>query len=57
LNHTFEDFDDTNCNMGFTQDPMERASPPSLPPSKEKVQNRDNKTSNDDSDLDILEDF
>jgi hypothetical protein len=22
--------------MGFTQDPMERASPPSLPPSKEK---------------------
>jgi len=36
---------------------MEHASPPSLPPSKEEVQNGDNKTSNDDNDLDILEDF
>jgi len=57
LNQTFEDFDDTKYNMGFTQDPMEQASPPSLPPSKEEVQNGDNKTSNDDNDLDILEDF
>ncbi|CAK9868505.1 unnamed protein product [Sphagnum jensenii] len=44
-----EDSDDTECNMGFTQDPVEWVSPPSPSPSKEEVQNGDDRVSNDDS--------
>jgi hypothetical protein len=44
-----EDSDDTECNIGFTQDPVEWASPPSPLALEEEVQDGDDRVNSDDS--------
>jgi len=44
-----EDSDDTECNIGFTQDPVEWASPPSPLALEEEVHDGDDRVNSDDS--------